>query len=57
MAGKELFIFLFAFGLVLFDWPALLIFRDSLPVSLFVCWGGFIAALAFLSKRLSSRRG
>ena len=57
MAGRELFIFLFAFGLVLFDWPALLIFRDSLPVSLFACWGLFIAALGFLSSRIASRRG
>ena len=57
MAGKELFIFLFALGLVLFDWPFLVIFRASLPVYMFVVWGGFIAALALVTTRITSRRG
>lgn len=46
MNNKELWIFLFLIGGLLFNWPFLSIFRMSLPGYLFVMWSVFIAAIA-----------
>lgn len=55
MKNRELWMFLFALGVLLFNWPFLSIFTTSLTYYLFFTWGLFIAAMAvfniFLSKK------
>lgn len=48
MVGRELFIFLFVLGLVLFNWPFLMIFSPTLPYFMFIAWGVFILAIALI---------
>jgi len=39
---NELAIFLFAVGLLFFNWPILTIFSSTLPLYLFIAWLAFI---------------
>lgn len=52
---REIWIFLFAFGLILFNWPILSIFNYNLSIYLFIAWSIFIL-LIFLATRSSSKR-
>jgi hypothetical protein len=52
---KEIWIFLFIMGLLLFSWPLITIFRTSLASYLFLVWGLFIVLL-FLASTFSERR-
>lgn len=49
---KEVLLFLFLLGLLLFNWPLLEIFRLSLPLYLFSGWFIFIVVLGlFISLK------
>ena len=39
---RDIWVFLFILGLLLFGWPLVTIFRDNLAAYLFVAWAGFI---------------
>jgi hypothetical protein len=52
---RDIWIFLFLLGLVLFEWPFLTIFRHHLAAYLFGSWAVFIA-LIFLAT-LYAKRG
>ena len=45
MRTKEIWIFLFAAGILAFNWPSLAIFRNNLPVYLFASWLVLIALI------------
>jgi hypothetical protein len=53
---KDVWIFLFAIGVLLFSWPIMSIFRDGLPTYLFVIWLVFIL-LIFVTSIVSKRKG
>ncbi|OGW29128.1 MAG: hypothetical protein A2X59_11500 [Nitrospirae bacterium GWC2_42_7] len=56
MNSKELWIFLFLIGLLLFNWPLLFIFRISLPLYLFIVWGLFIITVGlFINTTLKKK--
>jgi len=52
---REIWIFLFAFGVILFNWPILSIFNYNLSTYLFIAWFIFIL-LIFLATRKSDAR-
>lgn len=52
---KEIWIFLFALGVILFNWPILSIFNHNLSIYLFIAWFIFIL-LIFVATRKSSAR-
>jgi len=45
----DIWIFLIVIGILLFSWPIMSIFRDSLTTYLFVLWIVFIALIFVLS--------
>jgi len=49
MDSKELWVGLFALGVLFFNWPFLKIFGHSLPLYLFFFWGLFIVAVGVFS--------
>jgi hypothetical protein len=51
MNTKELWLFLFLLGTLLFNWPFLSIFRLSLPFYLFGLWGVFILVIRILIRK------
>ena len=51
---KEIWIFLFALGVILFNWPILSIFHYNLSIYLFIAWFIFIL-LIFFAARKSTR--
>lgn len=51
---RDIWIFLFFLGSILFGWPFLRIFSQSLAYYLFIAWFAFIGLL-FLSSLLSER--
>ena len=51
---RDIWIALFLLGLLLFGWPILNIFHDSLVYYLFITWFVFIG-LIFLASRSSER--
>jgi hypothetical protein len=51
---RDIWIALFALGLLLFGWPFLNIFHDLLPYYLFLAWLLFIG-LIYLASRSSDR--
>lgn len=53
--GREFFIFLFALGLVLFNWPFLTIFHGGISYYMFALWGGFILAIALVAARIAAK--
>jgi hypothetical protein len=52
---RDIWIFLFFIGLLLFGWPLLAIFRDHLTYYLFIIWFAFIGMLCLAS--ILSERG
>ena len=51
---RDIWVFLFFIGLLLFTWPLMYIFRDSLQNYLFFAWLLFIV-LIFLIVKFSDR--
>ena len=51
---REIWIFLFALGVLFFSWPIMSIFRENLVIALFVTWIVFIL-LIFLASIYSGR--
>jgi hypothetical protein len=51
---RDVWIFLFAVGVLLFTWPVLSIFNDNLAAYLFVVWFIFIL-LIFITSIFSER--
>jgi hypothetical protein len=51
---RDIWIALFFLGLLLFGWPLLNIFHESLPYYLFIAWLVFIG-LIFLASRSAER--
>ena len=50
MNNREVWVFLFLLGLLLFNWPFLDIFSLSLPYYLFGLWGLFILVARFVVR-------
>jgi hypothetical protein len=48
---QDVWIFLFLFGLLLFGWPILTIFRNDTAIYLFVAWAVFIGLIYLASVR------
>ena len=46
MRQGDFWVFFFVLGVVLFNWPFLTVFEESLAAGLFLLWGGFIACAA-----------
>ncbi len=55
MGNKELWFFLFFFGVLLFNWPFLEIFDLSLPYYLFIIWGVFIIVVGVVIKKMNKQ--
>lgn len=51
---RDIWIFLFFIGILLFSWPFLSIFKDILPIYLFAGWFIFIV-LIFIASIFSER--
>jgi hypothetical protein len=51
---KDIGIFLFLIGMVLFSWPLISIFKHGLAIYLFVMWLIFIAVI-FVSTKFPER--
>ena len=47
---RDIWIFLFGMGMLLFGWPFLLIFKNNLILYLFVAWIIFIGLIYLASK-------
>ncbi len=47
---KDIWYFIFAFGVLLFTWPVLSIFKDSLPAYFFIIWIVYIIIIFVTSK-------
>lgn len=56
MNNRELWPFLFAIGVLLFNWPFLNIFSLYLPYYLFGIWGLFIISVGLFISTLSKSR-
>lgn len=52
---RDVWIFLFAIGVMMFTWPIMSIFRDGLSVYLFVIWLVFIL-LIFIASIFPERK-
>lgn len=48
MRHGDLWVLLFFFGLLLFNWPVLSVFEAHQPYAIFFLWALFIAVTAFL---------
>ena len=46
---RDVWIFLLALGVLFFTWPIMSIFKDSLPIYLFVIWLVFILLILVTS--------
>jgi hypothetical protein len=57
MGNKEIWFFLFFFGVLLFNWPFLEIFDLSLPYYLFVVWGVFIILVGVAIRKMNKQSG
>jgi hypothetical protein len=53
--ARDIFIFLFTLGVILFNWPVISIFDTALSQYFFVVWLIFIAAIYFITTY--SRKG
>lgn len=53
MKGSDRWFFIFLLGILLFNWPFLTIFEDSLPSALFGLWVLFIGIAAIFIFRES----
>jgi hypothetical protein len=52
---REIWIFLFAFGVILFNWPILSIFNYNLSTYLFIAWFIFILLIFFATRKSDAR--
>jgi len=52
---REIWIFLFALGVILFNWPILSIFHYNLSTYLFIAWFIFILLIFFAVRKSSAR--
>ncbi|HSB31972.1 MAG TPA: hypothetical protein VLD55_10240 [Candidatus Sulfobium mesophilum] len=55
MSNKEIWFFLFFFGVLLFNWPFLEVFALSLPYYLFIIWGVFIIVVIVVIKKMNKQ--
>lgn len=55
MSNKEIWFFLFFFGVLLFNWPFLEVFALSLPYYLFIIWGVFIIVVIVVIKKMDKQ--
>ena len=55
MSNKEIWFFLFFFGVLLFNWPFLEVFALSLPYYLFIIWGVFIIVVFVVIKKINKQ--
>jgi hypothetical protein len=55
MSNKEIWFFLFFFGVLLFNWPFLEVFALSLPYYLFIIWGVFIIVVIVMIKKMNKQ--
>ena len=55
MSNKEIWFFLFFFGVLLFNWPFLEVFDLSLPYYLFIIWGVFIIVVIVVIKKMNKQ--
>jgi hypothetical protein len=51
---RDIWYFIFALGVILFTWPILSIFKDSLPAYFFIIWLVYIIIIFITTK--SSKR-
>lgn len=51
---RDIWYFIFALGAILFTWPILSIFKDSLPAYFFIIWLVYII-LVFVTAKFSER--
>lgn len=56
MNNKELWLFVFLCGILLFNWPFLDIFSLSLPSYLFGFWGLFILIIGFFITMIMKQK-
>ena len=56
MRHGDLWVFLFFFGVLLFNWPVLSVFAGRHPYAVFAAWTLFIAVTAALSTWSSRER-
>jgi hypothetical protein len=54
---KDIWYFIFALGAILFTWPILSIFKDSLPAYLFIIWIVYIVIIFVMSKSSERQDG
>ncbi|MGE5893192.1 MAG: hypothetical protein ACM34I_03965 [bacterium] len=54
---KDIWVFLFALGLLLFSWPLMSIFRNILPAYLFVAWFVFIGFIFTVVAKTGKEEG
>jgi len=52
---RDIWLFLFAFGVILFNWPILSIFNYNLSIYLFIAWFIFILLIFVASKKGNAR--
>ena len=52
---RDICIFLFSLGIILFNWPVISVFDTELSKYLFLVWLLFIAAIYFISVYSGSR--
>lgn len=52
--GRDIWYFIFALGVILFTWPILSIFKDSLPAYFFIIWLVYII-IVFVTSKSSER--
>jgi hypothetical protein len=57
MNNREIWLFLFLLGTLLFNWPFLSIFSLALPFYLFGLWAVFILVIAVFIKKTNNRGG
>ena len=56
MINKDILVFLFFLGILLFNWPFLVIFGLSLPYYLFGVWGIFIIIIGITINKAGKPR-
>ncbi|MBI4697393.1 MAG: hypothetical protein HY758_00330 [Nitrospirae bacterium] len=52
---RDIWVFLFVLGVILFNWPIISIFRPDISKYLFLAWFIFIALIFFVAVYLKKR--
>ena len=55
--SRDIWIFLFVFGVILFNWPILSIFKSAVAHYLFIAWFLFIALIFVASNYKKKKNG